>query len=99
MFDEREYERWKTEIAILAERILSWLKTNDGNRLQPIVVAIKRVSVQDCMILGVEDALWSEMEAYEYLDDNLEHSDVWQCAVNEALIAFKAQFVLAEVQS
>lgn len=99
MYNERDVERWKTEISIVADGILSWLQNHNNDPKEPIVDAIKRIALMDCMILGVEDALWAAMEAWDYIDREYEHSDVWQCAVAEAIERFKAQFVLAEVAS
>jgi hypothetical protein len=84
---------------ILADGILHWLNEHDGDLGQPIVDAIKRVAIEDSIILGVEDALWGYAEAWEFVNPKYRGSSEWFHAVIAALETFKAQFVLAEVAS
>jgi hypothetical protein len=84
---------------ILSDALVHWLNEHDGDLGQPIVDAIKRVAIEDSIILGVEDALWGYAEAWEFVNPKYRGSSEWFHAVIAALEIFKAQFVLAEVAS
>jgi hypothetical protein len=84
---------------ILADALVHWLNEHDGDLACPIVDAIKRVAIEDAIILGVDDGLWIAAEAWRFINRKYQHSDEWFYAVIAALEAFKAQFVLAGVQS
>ena len=86
------HAEWSAEIEIVKVQILRWLQQQHPQ--DPLCEAIRTVSVQDAMILGVPNTIWIYMvlgingDSHDF-DPNLEYSDVWECAVASALGEFR----------
>ncbi|MEO1290317.1 MAG: hypothetical protein AAFV93_21405 [Chloroflexota bacterium] len=83
-----EINEWEKEIEAVEEGILRWLINPPGLGYMT-TEAILRVDINDCHLLGIEYQLWVVIDAVNWLGEDYEYSDIWQCAVAGAIAKFK----------
>jgi hypothetical protein len=88
---------WLAEIELVKLHLLNWLREqavapeNDPNSSRLLCDVIKKTNVLDAIILGVGETIWLESDADEWLGEEYEYSDVWACAISDALREFKRE--------
>lgn len=72
-------QEWLEEIESVKGGILRWITGNPHNAVCQKLSQGFPKSADD--LIELDEAIWQEMDAVNWLGKNHRHSDVWQCAV------------------